>query len=300
MLEPRTPPALGKNCYMCAMALTSRILASGPGWSVGDIVCTSGPHDRPYEERHACVAIGAVMEGTFQYRTATGAALLAPGSLLLGNHGTSFECGHEHGTGDRCLAFLLAPELMETVAGAVPGARGIAFAVPHLPPLTALVPLLAAAEAARDDGDAAEMEEVALRVAGAVASTLAGARQPAARASARDERRISGALRRIEAEAAEPLSLADLADGAAASPYHFLRTFRQVVGMTPYQFILHTRLSRAAARLLRSDEPVSAIALDAGFGDLSTFNRRFRRLMGCAPAAYRAGRTPAAARVITG
>jgi AraC-like DNA-binding protein len=236
------------------------------------------------------------MQGTFQYRTTTGAALLAPGSLLLGNDGASFECGHEHGTGDRCLAVLLAPELMETLAGAVPGVRRIAFAAPHLPPLASLVPLLAAAAAARDDGDPAALEEVALRLAGAVAWTLAGARRPAARASARDERRISEALRRIEAEAADPLSLADLARGAATSPYHFLRTFRQVVGMTPYQFILHRRLSRAAERLLRSDEPVSAIAFDAGFGDLSTFNRRFRRLIGCTPGAYRAARGLAAAR----
>jgi AraC-like DNA-binding protein len=233
------------------------------------------------------MSIGAVMEGTFQYRTTTGAALLAPGSLLLGNRGTPFECGHEHGTGDRCLAFFYAPELMEQVAGAVPGVRRIAFAASHLPPLASFMPLLAAARAARDP---AELEELALRLAGAVTATLAGGLRPAARATARDERRVSGALRRIEAEAAEELSLAELARGAATSPYHFLRTFRQVVGMTPYQFILHTRLSRAAARLRSSAEPISAIAFDAGFGDLSTFNRRFRRLMGCSPGAYRSQR----------
>ena len=295
MLVRRTPPALGKNCYMSGMALTSRILASGPGWSVSDILCTSGPHDRPYEERHEWVSIGAVMEGTFQYRTATGAALLAPGSLLLGNHGTSFECGHEHGIGDRCLAVQLSPEFMETVAAAVPGVRQIEFALPHLPPLASLVPLLAAAEAARDDGDAAELEELALRLAGAVAGALADAHKTPARPSARDERRISDALRRIEAAAHEELALADLARGAATSPYHFLRTFRQVVGMTPYQFILHTRLSRAAVRLRGSDDPISAIAYDTGFGDLSTFNRRFRRVMGCSPGAYRAGRAFSAA-----
>jgi AraC-like DNA-binding protein len=217
--------------------------------------------------------------------------LLAPGSLVLGNHGTCFECGHEHGTGDRCLAFYFAPELMESVAAAVPGVRRVEFAVPHLPPLGSLVPLLAAAKAARDDSDPAELEEVALRLAAAVAATLAGGHKPATRATPRDERRISEALRRIEADTAEGLSLAGLADGAGTSPYHFLRTFRQVVGMTPYQFVLHTRLSRAAARLRGSDETISAIAFDAGFGDLSTFNRRFRRVMGCSPSAYQAGAT---------
>jgi AraC family transcriptional regulator len=95
-------------------------------------------------------------------------------------------------------------------------------------------------------------------------------------------------LRLIEAaEASEPLGLAGLARAAAMSPYHFLRTFRQVVGMTPHQYILRTRLHRAAVHLLRSRAPVSTIAFAAGFNDLSTFNHRFRRLMGVSPSAYR-------------
>ena len=45
--------------------------------------------------------------------------------------------------------------------------------------------------------------------------------------------------------------------------------------------------SRAAVRLRVSDEPISAIAYAAGFNDLSTFNRRFRRVMGVNPGTYR-------------
>src|SRR5262245_262410 len=96
------------------MSPTSRLLASGPGWSASDVICTAGRHDRPYEERHASISIAAVTAGTFQYRTDGGSAVLAPGSLLLGNAGACFECGHEHGTGDRCLAFGFTPALLET------------------------------------------------------------------------------------------------------------------------------------------------------------------------------------------
>ena len=138
-----------------------------------------------------------------------------------------------------------------------------------------------------------ELEELALRFAGAVTAVLADADRAVASPSRRDERRITDAFRRIEAEeqrSDEPLSLTELAREAAMSPYHFLRTFRQVVGMTPHQFVLRTRLHRAAVRLRRSDESVSAIAFDAGFNDLSTFNRRFRRVMGVSPSAYRTGR----------
>jgi AraC-like DNA-binding protein len=84
--------------------------------------------------------------------------------------------------------------------------------------------------------------------------------------------------------------LQQLAAEVAMSPYHFLRTFRAVAGMAPHQFLLHTRLQRAAVRLRCSGDPICTIALEAGFSDLSTFNRRFRRLLGASPGAYRAAR----------
>jgi AraC-like DNA-binding protein len=270
------------------MATTSHLLATGLGWCVQDVVCTAGPRDHPFEEQHNTFSIAAVMEGSFQYRTSRGAAVLAPGALLLGNHGHCYECGHEHGVGDRCLAFHFTPESLEEIVAAVPGARRLAFPVPCLPPLPSLIPIIAAAEAARDAGDAAELEDLALQLAGRVCATLAGTARTTGRVSGRDERRITAALRRIEVLAHEPLSLADLSREAAMSPYHFLRTFRAVVGMTPHQYVLRTRLHRAAVQLRRSNEGVSSIALANGFNDLSTFNRRFRQLTGRSPTAYRA------------
>ena len=71
------------------------------------------------------------------------------------------------------------------------------------------------------------------------------------------------------------------------SRYHFLRTFRTLIGMTPHQFLLRTRMHRAATMLRQSDHTIASVAFDAGFGDLSTFNRRFRQVMGASPGAYR-------------
>jgi AraC family transcriptional regulator len=272
------------------MALTSHLLASGSGWRADDVACTAGPHDRPFEERHNAVCIAAVTHGTFRYRSTIGSAVLAPGALLLGNACDCFECSHEHGVGDRCLSFHFAPEFFEHVAAAVPGARRVSFAVPRLPPSAALLPVVAAAEAARDDADQTHVEELALQVAGSVVRALAETTGSAPAPTRRDERRITVALRWIEVHAEEPLSLAGLARVAAMSPYHFLRTFRAVAGMTPHQFILHTRLHRAAARLRRTSESISSIAYAAGFGDLSTFNRRFARVMGVSPGVYRLSR----------
>ena len=274
------------------MTLSSRLLAAGSGWRVEDVVCTFGPNDRPFEERHETACIALVTSGTFQYRSERGSALLSPGALLLGNHHHCFECNHEHATGDRCLSFHFMPEFLDTVVAQLSGARRSSFVIPHLPPLPALLPILTAAEAARDDEGEHGFEELALQLAGAVFTVQAGTEWKIPTPTRGDQRRVSATLRQIEAQGQEPLSLHDLAATAAMSPYHFLRTFRGIVGMTPHQYILHTRLHRAAVRLRRTHDSIAAIAFDAGFNDLSTFNRRFRRKMGLTPGAYRACLTP--------
>ncbi len=279
---------------LAPVTIDVQTLAAGPGWWVRDVACTAGPHDRPFEERHESVCVAAVAQGTFQYRSTAGAALLAPGAVLLGNHGHCFECGHAHGVGDHCVSVQMTPEHWEEIVAAVPGTRTTTFALPRLPPLTPLMRRIASLVAACRDRDGAEIEELALDFAGAVASVLPGGASRGRAPSPRLERRISDTVRRIEAEepGAPPTqwSLAALAREAGASPYHFLRVFRHVVGMTPHQYVLRTRMHRAAVRLRLSDDPVSAIAFDASFNDLSTFNRRFRRVMGATPTAYRAAK----------
>ncbi|WFP74028.1 AraC family transcriptional regulator [Mesorhizobium sp. WSM4906] len=275
------------------MTTTEKNLASGPGWQVSDVICTARAGDRPFEEQHRCFCVAAVTRGTFRYRTRQGTAMLAPGAVLLGNPGACYECGHEHGAGDRCLSFHFSPAYMERVVADVPGAKRLGFAGPRLPPLPALASLLAQAEAARETGDGEALEELGLRIAGAVVGATPSSSRVASAPSRRDQKRVAETVRLIELNAERPLSLTELADGTATSPFHFLRTFRHVAGMTPYQFLLRTRLHRAAVRLRASNEAISTIAFDAGFNDLSTFNRRFKREMGEAPGAYRARRVRA-------
>jgi AraC family transcriptional regulator len=269
------------------MAISVQSLTSGAGWRVCDVVCDHGPRDRAFVEEHAETTIAAVMRGSFQYRTQAGSAVLVPGALLLGNAGTCFECGHEHAQGDRCLAFHFAPAFFESIAVGTPGVRKASFTRASVPPASEMIGLLADAELARDERDIATLEELATRIAGAVLTVTGDKAKSARRPSVRDERRITMAVRRIEAQADEQLGLNVLAQEAAMSPYHFLRTFRHVTGMTPHQYVLHARLLRAARRLRASADPVSMIAFEAGFNDLATFNRRFRRLIGVTPSVFR-------------
>ena len=77
------------------------------------------------------------------------------------------------------------------------------------------------------------------------------------------------------------------ADSAGLSPYHFLRTFKHVTGVTPHQWLLRARLREAARRLAAGRDPVTDIALDVGFEDLSNFMRSFRAEFGMSPRRYR-------------
>lgn len=273
------------------MPLSAKLLASGNGWRVSDVVCTSGPRDPCYVEQHSAYSIALVTNGNFKYRTVQGSALMSPGSLLLGNEGACFECGHQHSRGDRCLAFHFSAEVLESVVAAIPGATRLTLAAPRLPPVPSVLSLLAAAQSLRDEsGGPEEFLELALRLAGAVCAALNQDGAPSRPPTLRDERRVARALSRIEAQRDARIKVDELAAEAAVSLFHFLRIFEQVVGVTPGQYMLRMRLHHAAVRLRRCEDAIAAIALDCGFDDLSTFNRQFRRATGLTPGAYRARR----------
>jgi AraC family transcriptional regulator len=265
----------------------ARIVARGNGWTVGDVVCTSGPSDCSFEERHTDYSIAIVLAGSFQYRSPLGGALMAPGSLMLGNHGQCFECGHEHGAGDRCVSFWYAPAYFERIV-ADAGTRGtrLDFTAPSLPALRSLAPLVARAAAGVTGADLS-WEELAIQLAATVVNTAAGRRADLNTAPQNALARVTRAVRDIDQHPAREHTIASLARHAGLSPFHFLRTFERLTGVTPHQYILRARLRHAATRLLTDRTRVLDVALDCGFGDVSNFNRAFRSEFGASPRRFR-------------
>lgn len=213
---------------------------------------------------------------------------MTPGSLLLGNAGECFECGHEHGEGDRCLSFQYSPDFFERLAadagarGTKPGFRGI-----RLPPLRTLSPLVARGLAGLTGAVGIAWEELAIQLAARAVELVSGLPSGGNEAPPSAVARVTRIVRVIEKRPDATLTIESLAREAALSPFHFLRTFERLTGVTPHQYVLRARLREAALRLVAERAKVIDIAFDCGFGDVSAFNRAFRAELGVSPRAYR-------------
>ncbi len=82
-------------------------------------------------------------------------------------------------------------------------------------------------------------------------------------------------------------TLGELARRLGASPAHVSRSFTRCTGRPPLSYLEQLRLQRAAASLLHTDQPISAIAAGLGWLDPNYFARRFRRQFGISAGAYR-------------
>jgi AraC-like DNA-binding protein len=88
-------------------------------------------------------------------------------------------------------------------------------------------------------------------------------------------------------EAREPSpSIVDLAREVHISPFHFIRQFEAVFGMTPHQFRIQARLGRARHLLAMGEHSVTDVCMEVGFSSLGSFSTLFMRRLGEAPSAY--------------
>ncbi len=259
------------------------VLLEGP-LRVFDYRCGAGPHDRPFTEQHAGYSLAYVRRGSFGYRTRGCRYELVAGAFLVGRAGDEFLCTHEHHAhGDECLSFSFDAECLEETGL---DARGW---VSHaLPPLPELALLGERAQASAHSHDALALEEAGTLLAARYLALQGRTALTTTRLSVRERRRaVRGALW-LEAHAAERVRLAQVARASGVSAFHFLRLFRRVIGVTPHQYLVRTRLRRAARLLAAETQPVADIAYQVGFGDLSNFVRTFRRAAGVSPRAFRA------------
>lgn len=257
-------------------------LLQRPSISASEFRCTATLGDTPFVERYASHSISFVRKGSFGCHCRGRFFELVAGSILVGYPGDEFVCTHDHVCGDECLSFFLTPELVETI-GDRPEAWRIG-AAPPLPELMVLGELAQASAAGRSD---IGLDEIGQIFASRFVEVVSGRPNAPAPAKTRDRRRAVETALWIDANSHRQIDLDDAAAQAELSPFHFLRLFSGVLGVTPHQYLVRSRL-RHAARLLADDEkPITDVAYDVGFGDLSNFVRTFHRAAGVSPRKFR-------------
>jgi AraC-like DNA-binding protein len=243
-------------------------------------------------EQFGTASLAIVCAGVFGFRSERQPQLLTTDFLLLGNPGQQYEISHDHHGGDRCLIFRFDTAVLDEIAGTVRRHRAAPyFAASVLPPLPRVAALRYLAEQRlAEHAPALGLEELAVASA-AYVMTEAGTGAPrTVRAPAQAARSRDGVVRAIEwleRSATDDVHLADIARVAELTPFHFLRVFKQETGVTPYRFLVRARIRRAVAQLTQTAAPITEIAYDVGFGDLSNFVHTFRRELGCTPSAFR-------------
>ena len=111
--------------------------------------------------------------------------------------------------------------------------------------------------------------------------------RPRLPAVGRERAPVRRAVEYMRANFSSDLAVTDLADRAALSPFHFVRSFRKVTGLPPHAYLTQLRLNRAR-RLLAEGKPPTDVALAVGFYDQSHLIKHFKRAYGITPGQYAA------------
>jgi AraC-like DNA-binding protein len=262
--------------------MTATTLLQRPSITVSDFRCSAGPADTPFAEQHRCHSVSYVRKGSFGCRTRGRFFELVAGSVLVGHSGDEYICSHDHVCGDECLSFFLGPELVETI-----GDRAGIWQIGSAPPLPELMVLGELAQAAADGRSDIGLDEIGQLFASRFVEVVSGRREKSPAASARDRRRAVETALWLDAHSHQEIDLEQTAAQAGISPFHFLRLFSGVLGVTPHQYLVRSRLRHAARLLADDDISITDIAYDVGFGDLSNFVRTFHRAAGISPLRFR-------------
>jgi AraC-like DNA-binding protein len=259
-------------------------LLQGKSISVRDFRCTAAPGDKPFAERYECHSISYVRKGSFGCHSRGRFFELVAGSILVGHPGDEYVCTHDHVCGDECLSFFLGPELVEAI-----GDRAEAWRIGSAPPLPELMVLGELAQAAACGRSDVGLDEVGQVFASRFVEVVSGRPHQPVATPARDRRRAVETALWIDAHSHQQIDLEQAAGQAGISPFHFLRLFSSVLGVTPHQYLVRSRLRHAARLLADNDISITDVAYDVGFGDLSNFVRTFHRAAGVSPRRFREG-----------
>ena len=112
-------------------------------------------------------------------------------------------------------------------------------------------------------------------------------KQKSERGTGMSERALSQAVDYINDNLSQKLTLAEIAEAAHMSPYHFARSFKKGTGLSPHRYVIQRRVERAKALLANTDLTIAEVARAVGFANHSHLSSHVRRRLGVSPGALR-------------
>lgn len=258
----------------------------GPALSVRSPVYGAGEAffraraDRAVDKRYAFPSIGAVVDGEFGYAARGGRVTAGRGAVIFGSVADDFRVWMHGSRKVHRSVIAVDPTLVAEVAADC-GLDSERFPAELLPPSRASLPMYGLIR--RIAASTTDQTESVIQLLGAAYTTRA-------RRSDIDHRarpRVSKILRDLQHRYAEEITLEQMAEAASLSRYHFIRVFQSLTGETPRQHLIGIRLRAAADRLIESREPITGVALQVGFNDVSHFNSAFRQAFRMSPREWR-------------
>ena len=238
-------------------------------------------------ERQSQNAIVLPLSGVFSKHDAPGRHVVGtPSHAVFFAADAPYRIGFPGGIGDRAITLrfgeAVAPEHLDQRGGEPLRSHGL------LPAKAMMLRNLLQTRLARAEADDFEAEALGLDL---LDMSLKSVRTGGPALRSQTQARRTRALERVkEAVALAPArkwTVAKLADIANLSPFHLCHVFREAVGTSIYDYVLHERLAHTLDAVLDCGDDFTTIALDAGFASHSHFTARFRSFFGCTPVALR-------------
>jgi AraC-like DNA-binding protein len=231
---------------------------------------------------HRVPAIGVVDRGAMSSYCRRGNHVLAAGTVLLLNPGEIHAPAPASAAGWSFRMFYFDEAFFQSIP--MPAMQALRFRQPFVQDRELAYTLLQLHHELEGNGDRLGFETAFMsifsRLAERYTETIDQSAQPKP-----DRTAIGAALQYMESNYDRNLSLNELAELSPYSASHFLRMFRDVVGLTPHAYLTQFRIE-LATDLLRAGTPLVDIANLVGFTDQSHFTRKFKRVLGVTPGQY--------------
>jgi len=254
---------------------------STPDGGIGTYLMRGFARDVALSGHRARLSLRWVGEGRYTYEVDGHRHVLTPGNFLIINDGQSYNSGSDGAVESFTLSF-------DAAMGSIPELPVVTRRVAG--PLGALVHTLT--RIGRRQVDEPDMDALFFHALDLLAGQRPEVRREidsiaATRLATREElhRRLSRARDLMHDRAAGELTVEEMASVACLSPFHFMRTFKRAFGVSPHRYLVNLRLQRAQA--LMGKLPLTDVARQSGFADLSTFSKAFRARFGMAPSRFR-------------